>query len=329
MSSYKRRRLDSLGNHTDINPFIDIEAAVSDDDESSEELDYEGGQLLNDNDEYSEDEERVAHSRLYHAMQNTDNADEWSDLLPMLLPSRMKICPDNDIEPSSSRELIQKYGNPQPGGLGDNNYMPSATDIMYEIGCKVGREEAVAFKIMQMSTNPTFPIILARSVFAQSSIPGRIYVEAPSMQHAHTLACLVRELNPTHLVRLSSERCMEILSHPPPSRPEDQLWVKVAGKRKAWTTYANATGLVFTFQGRKSVVLIPRPPDNIKKSHLDRIFQDGFIITDFDAIDLKYLSNVLPTSSELEQFRECPFVTTETLAQASKAISMTRLKQYD
>ncbi|KAF8951403.1 hypothetical protein BDZ97DRAFT_1932386 [Flammula alnicola] len=130
-------------------------------------------------------------------------------------------------------------------------------DNLWEIGCKLGSENAAVFKILHLAFHPTTPQSLARSVMANPSRPGRIYAEVSTHQQAMRLATSVSELNKAMLRPVPREEWAQtrIVRSLNISR---QSWGRVRGKRKGWEHYRGDVGLVESVEGKMVLLLVPR-----------------------------------------------------------------------
>ncbi|CAA7268654.1 unnamed protein product [Cyclocybe aegerita] len=147
--------------------------------------------------------------------------------------------------------VMETFNNQEDMRLQEN-------DMIFEIGCLVGHEESVAFKVLSLVTHPTFPQTLACSIVAQSTIPGRIYAEVDNMTQARALARRIPELNMNNIRPVSLDERTDMLTRSSPYRLEDQKWVQVHDKRAKWKKYLGDTGLLIKRLDSFLVGLIPR-----------------------------------------------------------------------
>jgi len=56
---------------------------------------------------------------------------------------------------------------------------------------QIGSEELVAFKVLSRATHPTNSKILAKSIFARSTLPGRVYAEVSTLGKMTNLAAVI------------------------------------------------------------------------------------------------------------------------------------------
>ncbi|KAJ3500928.1 hypothetical protein NLJ89_g9573 [Agrocybe chaxingu] len=329
----KRRRL---------NPamFVDIEAGVTDDeeeyvrDETEDEDEHE-----REEDIYDDVQSYIAvtqHSRL---MQSIDDAgeDAWEELLER---ARERGRSSSVMEGLRSNEEVRLEGN----------------DRIFEIGCLVGHEESTAFKVLSLATHPTFPQILARSITARSTIPGRIYAEVDSMDQARALARRISELDPSNIRPVSMDERTEMLTRASPYRPEDQKWVRVRDKRAKWKKYRGDTGLLIKRKEGFLVGLIPRigkeprPPQalaphddmvktfgvrKVKSLEVKYIFekctytQEGILLVPINEIDLIITSEILPCYHEFPLFCDTSLLEDATRLKTLSRVSQKRLQIQD
>ncbi|CAA7265989.1 unnamed protein product [Cyclocybe aegerita] len=166
--------------------FLDIEAGVTDKEEE------EQGEL-EDKDKHKHEEQIYNDVELYEAvtrhsqlMRTIDDTGEdfWEDILAQVR------------QQGRSSSVMETFNNQEDMRLQEN-------DMIFEIGCLVGHEESVAFKVLSLATHPTFPQTLAPSIVVRSTIPGCIYTEVDDMTQARALAHRIPELNTNNICPVS------------------------------------------------------------------------------------------------------------------------------
>ncbi|CAA7266352.1 unnamed protein product [Cyclocybe aegerita] len=294
--------------------FLDIEAGVTDEEEEEQgEFEDEDEheceeQIYNDVESY---EAVTRHSQLMRTIDDTGE-DFWEDILAQAR------------QQGQSSSVMETLNNQEDLRLREN-------DMIFEIGCLVGHEESVAFKVLSLATHPTFPQTLARSIVARSTIPGHIYTEVDDMTQARALARRIPELNTSNIHPVSLDERTDMLTRSSPYRLKDQKWVWVHDKRAKWKKYLGDTGLLIKRLDSFLVGLIPRigkeprPPQALApqddmvetfgihkvkalETQTQYIFQqctytrDGILLVPTNEIDLVISSEVLPCHHEFALF---------------------------
>ncbi|CAA7270368.1 unnamed protein product [Cyclocybe aegerita] len=231
-------------------------------------------------------------------------------------------------------------------------------DMIFEIGCLVGHEESVAFKVLSLATHPTFPQTLACSIVARSTIPGCIYAEVDDMTQAHALARRIPELNTNNIRPVSLDERTDMLTRSSPYGLEDQKWVWVHDKWAKWKKYLGDTGLLIKRLDSFLVGLIPQirkephPPqalvlqDNMVKTfrihkvkaletQMQYIFQehtytqDGILLVPTNEIDLVISSKVLPCHHEFALFCGSSLLEETVCSKTLSRVAQKRLQLHD
>ncbi|CAA7267817.1 unnamed protein product [Cyclocybe aegerita] len=322
--------------------FIDIEAGITDDKEE-----YVRGET-EDEDEHEREEDIydnvqsyiavTQHSRLMQSIGDAGE-DAWEELLGR---ARERGRSSSVTERLRSNEEVRLEGN----------------DRIFEIGCLVGHEESTVFKVLSLATHPTLPQILARSITAQSTIPGRIYAEVDSMDQAHVLALQISELDPSNIRPVSMDEQTKMLTWASPYRPEDQKWVQVHDKRAKWKKYKGDTGLLVKRKEGFLVGLIPRigkescPPQalaphddmvktfgvcKVKALEVQKRYifkkctytQEGILLVPIDEIDLIITSEILPCYHEFLLFCDTLLLEEATRLKTLSQVLQKRLQLQD
>ncbi|KAF8960609.1 hypothetical protein BDZ97DRAFT_1921993 [Flammula alnicola] len=322
----KRRR-------TDTNMFMDLEA-IADDVLEDDEL-TDGEEELED--EMDEEETRwdsvVNHARLRQAM-----ADTWSEEAHLLA----------DLARRATRRAAMEQGTSTEDAGFQSEYAAAdytlfKDDNLWEIGCKLGRENAAVFKILHLAFHPTSPQSLARSVMANPCRPGRIYAEVSTHQQAMRLATSVSELNKAMLRPVPREEWAQtrIVGSPNISR---QSWGRVRGKRKGWEHYRGDVGLVEKDR-------LSRPTQALSlKEMVESTFGEetvemqsggsyrfegrqyskkGFLMVNISDIDLMYSVDPLPSMSVLMLFSSNDVLEADARVRTENGIMASQVKLHD
>ena len=116
----------------------------------------------------------------------------------------------------------------------------------------------MAFKVLSRATHPTHPEILAKSIFARSTLPGRVYAEVSTLAQATNLAAAIQELNTSAVRLVPAEDMLARLQVPNPYSFPPQSWARIRGTGKGWGVYRGDVVLVAEVNNQSSVVVVPR-----------------------------------------------------------------------
>ncbi|CAA7270127.1 unnamed protein product [Cyclocybe aegerita] len=144
---------------TSVDLFLDIEASVAADEEDDGELDE--FKQVSDSEEDTPEELETNHHRLQRELEDL-HVDEshWASFVA-------RACHRADtLDPALTHGA------------------PSKKDMLWEIGCKLGHEEAAVLSILRCATHPTMPHRSALSAFCIPHLPGRVYVEVMDIKAA-------------------------------------------------------------------------------------------------------------------------------------------------
>ena len=116
-------------------------------------------------------------------------------------------------------------------------------------------------KVLQLPSSSR-PCLAA---FARQAVPGRIFVEAKTLQDAARTALGIDELNSAKLRMVAEDKRTEILDMDPASRPRLQEWVWLRGNTKNLRRYKGDLALVVGVTGSNllDLWLIPRLDFNL------------------------------------------------------------------
>jgi len=221
---------------------------------------------------------------------------------------------------------------------------------------QIGSEELVAFKVLSRATHPTHPDFLAKSIFALSTLPGRVYAEVSTLAQATNLAAAIRELNVKAIRLVPTEEMLARLQVPSPHSFQPQSWARIRGTGKGWGVYCGDVALVAEVNGLLSVLVIPRishykmkrgttrpeqilqPPfvlrrvfgsdavSDVPNGHLvafrgQSFTPEGFIVSPLSSVDLMRPQDDLPSKGLLDTFRQCPWLFEDTYCRVSASLS--------
>lgn len=116
-------------------------------------------------------------------------------------------------------------------------------------------------KVLKLSSSSR-PCLAA---FARQAVPGRIFVEAKTLQDAARTALGIAELNSFKLRMVAEDKRTEILDMDPAPRPRLQEWVRLRGNTKNSRRYKGDLALVVGITGSNllDLWLIPRLDFNL------------------------------------------------------------------
>ncbi|KAF9470079.1 hypothetical protein BDN70DRAFT_902401, partial [Pholiota conissans] len=240
----KRQRTSKEGKPNEKkNVFLDLEAAEdggSDNEEENDLGDFEQQIIDAEEDEVDGFADHFALFQLMRQAQGDE--DSWTNLLKR---AYTRSRPLNEEHAEAPHEV-------------DYGYSLRENDLLWEIGCKVGLEEAVIFEIVRRAFDEHMPEPLAKSAVA-THVPGRIYAEVGSFEEAVKLARSVSALNPSLVQPVPRERIMTVLNISS-SRYPLQQWARVSGKKKQWRIYTGDAGFIQRFESynKKFLALLPR-----------------------------------------------------------------------
>ena len=222
----------------------------------------------------------------------------------------------------------------------------------------------MAFKVLSRATHPTYPEILAKSIFARSTLPGRVYAEVSTLAQATNLAAAIQELNANAVRRVPAEEMLARLQVPNPYSFQPQSWAQIRGTGKGWGVYRGDVALVAEVNDRPSVVVVPRishytlksgtrpkqalqPPFVLRTAFGSEIVSDivangqlvtfrgqsftpeGFIVSPLSGVDLMRPQDDLPSKELLDIFRQCPSLFEDTYLKASASLSSWQINTGD
>ncbi|KAF8199073.1 hypothetical protein BJ912DRAFT_687982 [Pholiota molesta] len=290
-----------------------------------------------------EDTDHGSHAQLWHSM-TAEEDDNWQE----------RLKHGNSRHRSHRHD---QYDSEEPF------HQLKETDMLWEIGCKVGSEERAVFQILRKSMHPTAPQVLATSALA-TSVPGRIYAEVNTFAQATTLAQAIPELKPSRISPVPRDELYRILNIAS-TRLAPHQWARVAGRRRKWRVYGGDTGLVLMIQGSEKLYLalvprlaigdadpeVQRPPQALlERLHLAHIkgeksikediegryiwkgymfSKEGFLLIDLDKIELLPLVETVPRTAELAIFRTTTIIPPRIARRTEEMIRRTRMKLGD
>ena len=200
-------------------------------------------------------------------------------------------------------------------------------------------------KVLQLPSSSR-PCLAA---FAHQAVPGRIFVEAKTLQDAARTVLGIDKLNSFKLQMVAEDKRTEILDMDPASRPRLQEWVRLRGNTKNLRCYKGDLALVVGITGSNllDLWLIPCLDFNIgqddmtpaaqlfnidgvkaslgeksvwkKKGKETFIFQkkefssQGYLVLSRKEIYICEEFKAIPTGSELSSFLGCTALLPETL----------------
>ncbi|KJA12607.1 hypothetical protein HYPSUDRAFT_210324 [Hypholoma sublateritium FD-334 SS-4] len=181
------------------NQFLDLEAVAGDDDDTEEEGLYDEEFLLEDR---GHDFTGKAHPAVFNGLRRAEEEEgeitgRWQEL----------------VDRAHARTNSQRYHRTEQDS-DDEGYVLQDDDILWEIGCKVGSEQAVVFEILASALHYPNAGELATSVVA-STTPGRIYAEVRSSAQVFKLARSFAVLNPYKVSPVPREDVFKILKCSP------------------------------------------------------------------------------------------------------------------
>ncbi|KAJ3503180.1 hypothetical protein NLJ89_g8551 [Agrocybe chaxingu] len=315
LRSSKRRRVDT-------NIFLDLEAAT----EGGEEESEDDSELEEDEELYGEEEmgRNIAkHRQLQRAVDETKGS-YWEDLV-----KRAK----------SRARMPDSYNGTFVEG-------PTTSDCLWEIGCRLGYEEASVFAVMNLTCETGSLEDLAIAVIGRCSIPGRVFAEVKERAQAERLARAIPHLKSV-LRPVPPAEMTAILTAKSPYTLTPGTWVSVRDTRSKWRTYRTDTGLIVQCpRSRKlHVLLIPRiqttsspstnsrpeaqpaPTDwiastfggsalksegpNLYRFRTLTLLSEGFLLIDVDDIDVVTSLDTLPSMEELLTFARSAYLDTQ------------------
>ena len=228
---------------------------------------------------------------------------------------------------------------------------------------QIGSEELVAFKVLSRATHPTHPEILANSIFARSTLPGRVYAEVSTLAQATHLAAVIQELNVKAVRLVPAEEMLTRLHVLNPYSFQPQSWARIRGTGNGWGVYRGDVALVAEVNGQSCAVVVPRishytmkrgtrpkqalqPPfvlrmafgsdavSTISNGKLatfrGRSFTpEGFIVSPLSGVDLMHPQDDLPSKELLDIFRQCPSLFEDTYRKASASLSNLQINTGD
>jgi transcription elongation factor SPT5 len=228
---------------------------------------------------------------------------------------------------------------------------------------QIGLEELVVFKVLSRATHPTHPEILAKSIFAYSTLPGRVYAEVSTLDQAINLAAAIQQLSVNAVRLVPAEEMLARLQVPNPYSFQPQSWARIRGTGKGWGVYCGDVALVAEVNHQSSVVVVPRvshyttksrtrpeqalrPPfvlrsvfgselvSEVANRHLvtfrgQSFTPEGFLVSPLSGVDLMRPQDDLPSKELLNIFRQCPSLFEDTYLKASARLSSLQIKTGD
>ena len=121
---------------------------------------------------------------------------------------------------------------------------------------QIGSEELVAFKVLSRATYPTHPEVLAKSIFACSTLPGCMYAEVSTLDQAIKLAAAIQELNVNAVWLVLAEEMLARLQVSNPYSFQPQSWARIHGTGKGWGVYHGDVALVMDVNDQSSMMVV-------------------------------------------------------------------------
>ena len=197
-------------------------------------------------------------------------------------------------------------------------------------------------------------------MIARPGLPGRVFAETSSAIDARNFAESIAELNPRVIRLVPHEDIPTILYVKNPFSFEGKDWGRLTGRGRGWSIYKGDIGMIVEYEGRKTVVVIPRiqtslsrdrhrpmqapiPPhvvrarfgeDSINSISGDGSFgfkgkrytKEGFLYCHMDEVDLCRPADDIPTQKELHTFKECSLMNEKTLSRTTSRLEQLKIK---
>jgi ribosomal protein L24 len=223
----------------------------------------------------------------------------------------------------------------------------------------VGFEEQITFKALARAIHPDRPEIIANAVIAHPGLPGRVFIETSSAVDAQNFATSIAELNPRVIRLVPHEDIPSILHVKSPFCFDGKDWARISGTGKGWSLYKGDIGMIVPYEGRKTVIVIPRiktsfsrdrhrpaqapfPPYiaraifgeySINSNSSDGSFtfkgrrytKEGFLYCALDEVDLRRPADDIPTQKELDIFKECSLMNEVTLSRIASRLEQLKI----
>ncbi|KAF8881526.1 hypothetical protein CPB84DRAFT_1851577 [Gymnopilus junonius] len=135
-------------------------------------------------------------------------------------------------------------------------------ECIWEVGCKPGRETLVASR-MFLDQQQKVPVM------AYPSMPGRIFVQAPTRDVVSHLAESMDDLNSNVILPVPIENLHRIISAPAPDI-KPQSWARVRSNVSGCRRYRGDVGLITEHLGELVLLLVPRLPVEFEAGRLIR-----------------------------------------------------------
>lgn len=306
-----------------------------------------------------------SHTALQREYRKYDSEEIWEGLL-----SRAR---ERGMDNGKTRHCVEEEDN--------ERVAPHPEEKLWEIPCKaclflilsmtvvithskVGYEESTVFQIMQRSINSAAVQLL--SAFARQSVPGRVFLEAKTVNDATQAIAGITELKRNQIKLVPHENMTNVLSMRGLPRPQPQTWMRMLGNTKTLRHYTGDIALVVevTNSNLMQLWLIPRlvfggmndnldrPPahlfsaDGAKKSLGDDcvrtrrerntfIFNgnefsaQGYLVLSQQEMDVCQAGEGIPTVQEFESFLGCEALLGETARKTRVRIQQATLAVHD
>ena len=216
-------------------------------------------------------------------------------------------------------------------------------------------------KVLQLPSSSR-PCLAA---FARQAVPGRIFVEAKTLQDAARTGLGIDELNSAKLQMVAEDKRTKILDMDPASRPQLQEWVRLRGNTKKLRRYKGDLALVVGLTGSNllDLWLIPRldfglGPDDMtpaaqlfnvdgvrasfgEYSALEKTGQEtykfqnnefssqGYLILSRREMHICEEFEAIPTGKELDRFLGCDALLPETLVKTRSRMESAAVVVHD
>ncbi|KDR65366.1 hypothetical protein GALMADRAFT_148757 [Galerina marginata CBS 339.88] len=312
----------------ETNPFVDIEAEVDteEDDDDNDEVGSNLGGFIADEDESCSYSAFLPNAPI--SEHNPPNIPDWLDRL---------------VAKQMAKEQRQREVREQ-----DAELLPRADDRLWEVLCAHGWEEFAVYDLMIRAKD----LYSCSSLSAFATIPGRIFVEAPTAADVLLLIKGVKNLKTRDLRLVPNDLMVEYLSWGRPAI-EAQTWARIRKRSAFGIQHDGDLCLVTKLEraGSLEVRLVPRlicstGPDKrlflpaLADKSLGRVSQsisddgvriwrwqslefgsDGFRIAKGISVhDLE--GDATPTAKELDLFQKCSALLPATLTLAKHLVEI-------
>ena len=237
-------------------------------------------------------------------------------------------------------------------------YSPLITKKILQVGC----EENVVFKALSRATHPNTPDVSVKSVIAQPSYPGRVFVETGSTSTARTFAASIAELNPNIIRIVPKEEMTSVLYIRNPFSFHRKHWARISGHGRGWGFYKGDIAMVVEHEGQKCIIAIPRiktkvcddrqrpqqalfpacvlktmfgedsvisrspdGPDGSFTFEQTTYTKEGFLYCPMNQVNLCKPADDLPTQNELETFKGCSLIGSDIYAKTSSRLAQMKI----